>query len=78
MTLKLVEFPASGIIDVPTSLRNLADAIERGDYGDAHNVAWVVDCGDSHIEVGLSGRSESPGAVAHLLFAMAQRKFENA
>ena len=74
----LVEFPKVGVNDVPAALRNLADSIESGSYGHAHNLAWVVDCGDGNIECGLAGKSAAPGAEAHLLFAVAQRKLEGA
>jgi len=74
--VKVVQFPASGVEDVPTSLRNLADSIESGNFGDAHNLAWVIDCGDGRVECGLAGKSPSSGAEAHLLFAIAQRKIE--
>ena len=32
--LKIVNFPQSGVLDVPQGLRALADAIEQGKYGD--------------------------------------------
>lgn len=72
----LLKFPDRDLTDVPRALKALADAIERGEYGDAHNVAWVVDCGDSRVECGFAGADPLPGATAHLLFAIAQRKLE--
>ena len=78
MSVTILRLPDRDLTDVPRALRALADAIERGEYGDAHNVAWVVDCGDSRIEVGMAGAAPEPGATAHLLFAIAQRKLEKA
>lgn len=74
--MKVVELPVSDIGDVPRMLRTLADQIEAGDYGDAHNLAWVLDCGDGRIEVGLCGRAPEPGLTGHFLMAVGQRKFE--
>ena len=75
MTLSVVQFPDSPAAqDIPAALRKLADGIEAGEYGDAHNVAWIIDCGDGRKEIGLLGKSPSPGAEAHLLFALAQHR----
>lgn len=73
---KVVEIPVAGTLDVPSALRKLASQIEAGEFGDAHNLAWVIDCGDSRIECGLAGRAPEPGATGYLLFALAQRKIE--
>lgn len=78
MSAIVLQFPDRDLTDVPRTLRALADAIERGEYGDAHNVAWVVDCGDSRVACGLAGAAPEPEATAHLLFAIAQRKLEKA
>ena len=78
MSVKVIEFPKQiAAQDVPSSLRSLADAIERGDYGDAHNVAWAIDCGHNRIEIGLAGQAPEPGPTAYLLFGLAKRKIEN-
>lgn len=71
---EVVPFTGGNIADVSLVLRNLADSIDRGEYGDAHNVAYVVDCGDSRISVGLAGRDAAPGATCHFLFACGMRK----
>lgn len=68
--LKVVELDTGNIGDVPAALRLLADSIERGEYGDAHNVAWVADCGNGRVEVGLMGRASEPGAVCHFLLTL--------
>ena len=76
MTATVLHLPDRDLTDVPRALRALADAIERGEYGDGHNAAWVVDCGDKRVECGLAGAAPEPWATAHLLFAIAQRKLE--
>lgn len=73
MALQLISFPKKpGILDVPDALRQLAQAIEAGEYGDAHNLAWVIDRGTDIPAIGLMGKAAAPGAEAHLLFGIAQ------
>ncbi len=74
--LKVVQFPDRDLQDVPKTLRILADRIEQGTYDAARNLAWVIDCGNGRVEAGLIGAAAEPGAEAHLLFALAQRKLE--
>lgn len=74
--LNIVELPPRDLADIPRGLRALADGIERGDYGDAHNLAWAVDCGSGGLKVGLLGASPCPGAEGHLLFSLAAREME--
>lgn len=74
--LNLVQLPVSNTQDVPSSLRALADSIAEGNYGDAHNIAYIIDCGDDNLRTGLFGKSNEPGAEAHLLFAIGQRLLE--
>lgn len=62
--------------DVPFGLRCLADKIEAGEFGDSHNLVWVIDCGDSRIELGLLGASPEGGPTAYLLLGNAMRKLE--
>jgi hypothetical protein len=71
--MKLLKFPEIGINDVHTGLRNLATSIESGNFGDAHNLVWVVDCGEGVVETGLLGKASAPGAEAFLLLAMGQK-----
>jgi hypothetical protein len=78
MSLRVIQFPDKDINDIPGTLRKLADQIEAGDYDDAHNLAWVIDCGDSRIEVGMMGKAPEPATLAHFLFALGQRKLEGA
>ncbi len=75
--LKVIELPVVDVSNVLQTLRNLADQIEEGKFGDAHNVAWVCDCGDNRIEIGLCGSSPEPGATGHFLFGLAMRILEN-
>lgn len=78
MSLKLVDFPPrDAALSVPAALRKLADQIEAGELGDAHNLAWVIDCGDSRVEIGLTGPAPEPGPTAYLLFGLAKRRIEN-
>jgi hypothetical protein len=72
--VKLIQFPDVDVGDIARGLRRMADDIEKGEYGDAFNLAWVMDCGEGHIEVGLLGRSPEPGAAAHLLFGVGMSK----
>lgn len=74
--LKVVEAEFGNLDSLPDGLRALADWIEKGEYGDAYNLAWVIDCGDGRIEAGLLGQSPSPGTVAYYLYGLAQRKLE--
>jgi hypothetical protein len=76
MTLQVVSLPDRDATDVPKMLRHLAAQIERGDYDDAHNLAWVIDCGNGRVELGLMGRAASTGPEAHLLFAVAMHRIQ--
>lgn len=73
--LKVVEFPGG---DIPSMLRAMADAVEAGAYGDAHNFAWVCDCGCGHIELGLMGPAPSAAPLAHFLFGSAMQRLQAA
>lgn len=74
---RVLNFPDSNaILDVPAALRGLADAIDRGDYDDAYNLTWAMDCGDGRIEVGLLGKAPEPAITAYYLLGLAQRKLE--
>jgi len=78
LSLNIVNFPdMPAAMDVPAALRKLADQIEAGEFGGAHNLAWVIDEGDSELSIGLMGKAAAPGAEAHLLFALAQQTIIN-
>ena len=72
--MNVVELPVTHANDLPTKLRKLADQIEAGEFEDAHSLAWVLDCGNSRIEIGLMGKAESPGVEAHFLFTLGAHK----
>lgn len=76
MSLNVVKLPSSDLGDIPRGLRAIADQIESGEFGDARNMAFVLDCGDSTVTIGLLGLTPEPVATGHLLFALAQRKLE--
>ena len=73
--LKVLEFTGANVQDIPAGLRNLADSIEQGKFGDAHSLIWVIDVGGD-IEVGMLGIQGQPGAEAHLLLGVAQHKIQ--
>lgn len=72
--MKLLKFEQPECNDVVTGLRNLANGIEAGSFGDAHNLAWVVDCGNGDVEIGLLGEAKEAGAELFLLLAMGTHK----
>lgn len=76
MTATLIQLPDRNLADIPDSLRVLADAIEAGKYGAAHNLAWVIDCGDNRIEVGVLGAAPEPAPTAYFLMGMGMRRIE--
>ena len=78
MTAALVQFPAREVDDIPRMLRNLADGIEQGKHGESHNLAWVLDCGDGEIKVGLLGTAAELAPTLHYLLALGLRKVEDA
>jgi hypothetical protein len=75
--LKVCQFPERDLSDIPSTLRRIADGIEAGEYGDAHNLVWVCDQGDVVISVGLCGKSPEPASTGHFLLALGMRKLEN-
>lgn len=68
--------PVKDVGDTARGLRQMAQDIEDGKYPDDVNVAWVMDCGNGEVQIGMLGHAAEPGPVAHLLFAIAQRKLE--
>lgn len=77
MTLNVVKFPDHhAALDVPESLRMLADDIEAGEHGASHSLLWIIDCGDGDISLGLMGKAGEPGTTAYYLAGLAQRKLE--
>lgn len=78
MSAKLLEFPPQDVCDISKALRNLADDVEAGKYGDAHNLAWIIDCGNCRIEVGLIGPCGELAPSLHYLMSLGLRKVETA
>lgn len=76
MSLNVVDFPKQNLADVPTTLRTLADNIEKGEFGECLSLAWVMDQGDGVVAVGLIGHSQSPGPHAYYLLGLGQRSLE--
>lgn len=61
----------TSLLDIPAVLRNLADAMERGDYGQVHGcvVVWDAD----GVEVSYSGTGEAAPNAFLLLHAGAAK-----
>lgn len=76
MPAKLLAFPERNIQDIPRGLRELADTIEKGEYGDAHNLVWAIDCGGGRLELGMLGKAPEPGITAYYLCGLAMRRLE--
>lgn len=74
--LKVVQLDVGDLSDVSAGLRRLADGIDAGEYGDAHNLAWVIDSGNGETAIGMLGKSASPGTEAYYLYGLAMRKLE--
>lgn len=73
--LKVVDLPQTSPIDVAKGLRALADAVEAGEFKDAHNLVWVMDTGEG-ITTGLMGACGEPGVIAYYLLGLGMRKLE--
>lgn len=61
--------------DIPATLRNIADSIEAGEYGQAHGCAVVLDA--DLTEVFYTGTGEA-GPNAHLLLSVGAAKMVQA
>lgn len=72
MTATLHALPVPGLQNIPELLRNIADTIERGEYGDVGEGALVL-AGDA---VEVFGLGNADGTVTHYLLARGQRKLE--
>jgi len=73
--LKVIDFPVNSLADLPQKLRDIADAIEEGQFGEAKECIIVLNA--ASLEVFGIG-AEADGTVAHYLLCCAQRKLENA
>lgn len=72
MTATLHALPIPGLQDIPKMLRNLADDIAAGKYGEVSEAAVVL--GSDKLDVFGFGAADA--TVAHYLLACAQRKLE--
>ena len=71
MTASLLVMRETNLLDVPATLRNIADCIEAGDYGKANGCAVVLDA--DTLETFYMGSGEA-GPNAHLLFSVGAAK----
>lgn len=67
---KIVTLPH--VANVPNALREIADEIERGDYGEVIEGALVLNGAD--LETFSFGRAD--GTIAHYLFCCAAHKIQ--
>ena len=72
--LKVVAVEFGNLSDISDGLRALAARIEEGQYGDHHNLAWAIDCGNGDIQIGLLGKAPEPGITAYYLFGHAMQR----
>ena len=70
--MNVVEFPKQNLTDIPLTLRNLADQIEKGEMGVAKNVVWILSTEDEVVTMGLSGVTHSPRETMYYLMGVAQ------
>lgn len=71
MTAQLHVLRETNLLDVPATLRNIADEIEAGKYGTAEGCAVVLDA--DNVEIFYMGTGEA-GPNAHLLFSVGAAK----
>jgi hypothetical protein len=75
--MKLIDFPKqNAALDIPASLRTLADEIESGELGELTRLVWVIEQVDGEIGVGLMGKCSEPAPITYMLLGMAQRRVE--
>lgn len=68
MTAQLHVIQTGNLQDIPGTLRNLADQIEKGEFGAVEAVAWTLDS-DTGYALGMAGGGHP--SEAHLLFSVA-------
>lgn len=75
--MEIVSFPTqTAALDIPASLRNLADEIEAGEFGAVLRLAWTIEQENGNIDVGLMGQCSDPAPITYMMFGMAQRRVE--
>lgn len=72
--MNVIELPKTGILDVVTGLRNLADEIEAGKDGEVFNIAYVIDSEARRGSFGLLGKASSPEALFLLLMELGKQR----
>ncbi len=70
--MELLKFPELNINDIPNGLRSLAERIKNGEYGEAINLGWIIQC-ENNIEYGFLGKSASPLSEFNLLLDLAKQ-----
>lgn len=68
MTATLHVIDTGNLQDIPGTLRNLADQIEKGEFGKVEALAWTLDCTEGYA-LGMIGGGHP--SEAHLLFSVA-------
>ena len=70
--LKVLEFPDDSQKTVADALRLLANRVDAGEFGTAHNAVWVIDKGNGVVDVGLLGHSREVAPLAYTLLGLGQ------
>lgn len=71
MSAQLVVMRETNLLDIPATLRNIADSIEEGKYGEPVGVALVLEA--DALELFYTGEGEA-GPRAHLLLSAGAAK----
>lgn len=74
MSATVYALPVPGLQNIATVLRNIADEMDSGAYGDVSEGAIVLGSGSGVEVFGLGGGVD--GTVTHFLLARGQRKLE--
>ena len=73
MTAKLYALPVPGLQNIAQVLRNIADEIDAGTYGDVSEGALVLRGNETEV----FGLGHADGPTAHYLLCCGARKIEN-
>ena len=60
--------------DVPAGLRNIADAMEKGEYGKVNFLVWIAD--GERLVIGTLGETDNAQADTYLLLGQAKSAVE--
>lgn len=75
LTCKFRNTPESK--SIPEQLIELAKSIQQGDFGPVQKVAYVMDCGDGAIVVGLAGDTKSIAIETYFMLGIGKRTIES-